>query len=93
MQHAAQQTTGEVRPEGRPKKLGKLPSLSQQERAKEHNISPRTQRKLDKLARLRPDLLAQVRAGELSVNRACIVAGYGKALPLFPPRAGSAELS
>lgn len=75
---AADATTGEVLPEGRPEKLGNLPSFSQESRAQQAGISPRSQRKLDKLARLRPDLFERVRAEGLAVSRACILAGWEK---------------
>jgi hypothetical protein len=51
---------------------------SQPARAKANEVSGRTQRKLDELARLRPDLLERVRARELSVHRACVQAGFGR---------------
>lgn len=38
--------------------------------------SAATQKKLDRLAKERPDLLAQVEAGELSVSGACVLAGW-----------------
>jgi hypothetical protein len=80
---AAAKTTGDVLPEGRPKKLGKLPSLSQAERAKQNGISPRTQKKLDRLARDSPDLHEKVKRGEMKPHRAAIEAGFVKeATPL-----------
>jgi len=47
MRAAKNPENGNVLPEGRPKKLGNLPSLSQAERAKQNGISLRTQKKLD----------------------------------------------
>lgn len=65
---------GKVRPEGRPRKLGSDPSFSrsktQGERAQENGIDVRTQRNLDKIARIRPDLLPQISSGELSIRKA-----------------------
>ena len=48
---------------------------SQATRAKENGVSTYTQRKLDALARKRPDLLDEVRAGRLSAHRAALEAG------------------
>jgi hypothetical protein len=48
---------------------------SQAARAKENGVSTYTQRKLDALARKRPDLLDEVRAGRLSAHRAALEAG------------------
>jgi hypothetical protein len=50
----------------------------QTERASRAGISVRTQRKLDRLAKVRPDLLAEVRAGRLSAHRAALEAGIVK---------------
>jgi hypothetical protein len=44
------------------------------ERAAKSGISVRTQRKLDRLARERPDLLAEVKAGRLSAHKAALEA-------------------
>jgi hypothetical protein len=54
---------------------------SQRERAAKREIGRDAQQQLAKSARLRPDLLAKVRAGELSVNRACIEGGQGTYAP------------
>lgn len=77
VQKAALVTTGKVMSEGRPK-LGNLPSFSQRERASQNGVSPRTQRRLDAIARQRPDLLEEVRAGRLSANRAALEAGIDR---------------
>ncbi len=52
---------------------------SQSARADSNGISDRTQRKLDRLAKDRPDLLDRVKAKELSVQAAAIEAGIVKA--------------
>ena len=52
---------------------------SQSARADSNGISDRTQRKLDRLAKERPDLLDRVKAKELSVQAAAIEAGIVKA--------------
>jgi hypothetical protein len=44
---------------------GQIAACSQEVRATDAGISPRTQRKLDHLAAHRPDLMAQVRAGAM----------------------------
>jgi hypothetical protein len=73
---AAGTTTGEVLPSGKVNQWsGILPSQTQRARAEAAGISERTQRKLDRLARDRPDLLAEVRAGRLSAHRAALEAG------------------
>ena len=48
---------------------------SQSARAESNGISDRTQRKLDRLAKDRPDLLQRVKDKELSVQKAAIEAG------------------
>ena len=48
---------------------------SQSARAESNGVSDRTQRKLDRLAKDRPDLLQRVKAKELSVQAAAIEAG------------------
>jgi hypothetical protein len=48
------------------------------ERARSAGMSLRTQGKLDRLAKLRPDLLEPVRAGRLSAHAAAIKAGFIK---------------
>jgi hypothetical protein len=53
----------------------------QTERAEQNGISRRTQIKLDRLARERPDLHERVKAGELSAHRAAIEAGFIKDNP------------
>ena len=80
---AAEKTDGEVLPRGQSHKdedeeIGNLPITSQSARAVESGVSPRQQRKLDRLARDRMDLLDRVRAGTLSVNAAFIKAGWTK---------------
>jgi hypothetical protein len=73
---AARATTGAVLPAHRPREESRhVADLSQPARAKAAGVSVRTQRKLDRLARERPDLLAEVRAGRLSAHRAAIEAG------------------
>lgn len=57
---------------------GKFPIATQVDRAESNGVSDRTQRKLDRLAKERPDLLARVKAGEMKVNRAAIEAGIVK---------------
>lgn len=52
---------------------------TQSSRADSNGISDRTQRKLDRLAKDRPDLLDRVKAKELSVQAAAIEAGIVKA--------------
>ena len=51
---------------------------SQAARAGKAGVSRYTQQKLDRLARDRPDLLAEVRAGRLSAHRAALEAGIVK---------------
>ena len=51
---------------------------AQSARAESNGISDRTQRKLDRLAKDRPDLLERVQAGGLSVHRAAMDAGFVK---------------
>jgi hypothetical protein len=83
---AAQNTTGEIRPEGRPDKLDDSSSLSQAQRAKRNGVGIDTQKKLDKLARCFHDLHEQVKAGTLSVHRASIHAGFVKEGPMLDTR-------
>ena len=52
---------------------------NQSTRAESNGVSQYTQRKLDRLAKDRPDLLNRVKAGELSVQAAAIKAGIVKA--------------
>jgi hypothetical protein len=61
--------------EGKQRALGNLPN-AQTTRAERNGISRKTQQKLDRLARDHPDLHEQVQEGELSVNRAAILAGF-----------------
>jgi hypothetical protein len=77
---AAGATTGDVLLAHRPKldESMQIAHLSADERAANSNISLRTQRKLDRLARERPDLLADVRGGRLSAHSAAIAAGIVK---------------
>jgi hypothetical protein len=83
--NAAKATNGEVLPEGRPpapeagQETAQFRQLSQSKRAKENGVSRYTQQKLDALARLRPDLLEEVRAGRKSAHRAATEAGIVKA--------------
>jgi hypothetical protein len=56
---------------------------TQSARAEDGGISRYQQHKLDKLARLRPDLKRRVAQGELSVHRAALLAGFVKA---YTPR-------
>jgi hypothetical protein len=78
-QGAAQATTGEVRPKGRvaSDQIANL-AICQPERAQEVGVSVATQKKLDRLARDRPDLLEKVQAGELSAHGAMKEAGFVK---------------
>lgn len=73
---AAKKTTGEVRPEGRPNNSTNYRVSSQKQRAIENGVSYQTQVKLDRLAEHHRDLHAKVASGDLSVNRACIQAGF-----------------
>jgi hypothetical protein len=59
--------------------LGNLPKY-QASRADSNGISERQQRKLDALARKAPEAFDRVKAGELSVHRACVEAGITKEL-------------
>ena len=56
---------------------------SQSARAESNGVSDRTQRKLDRLAKDRPDLLQRVKAKELSVQAAAIEAGIIKPLSVL----------
>jgi hypothetical protein len=77
---AAKATTGEVLPvhgfvaERREGRQIADPD-SQAARAKAAGVSVRSQRMLDRLARDRPDLLAEVKAGRMSAHRAALEAG------------------
>jgi hypothetical protein len=86
---AAEATTGEVLP-AHVHPDGQLSHHRQTERASRAGISVRTQRKLDRLARVRPDLLTEVRAGRMSAHRAALEAGIvGQATE--DERAGSSD--
>jgi hypothetical protein len=54
--------------------LPEFANSSQAKRAATAGISRDTQRKLDRLARERPDLLAEVKAGRLSAHAAAVEA-------------------
>jgi hypothetical protein len=88
---AAGATTGQVLASGKVNQWsGNLPDQTQRARARAAGISVRTQRKLDRLARDRPDLLAEVKAGRMSAHRAALEAGIvGKATE--DERAGSPD--
>ena len=62
---------------------GNFPISSQSARAESNGVSDRTQRKLDRLAKDRPDLLQRVKAKELSVQAAAIEAGIIKPLSVL----------
>ena len=75
---SAETTTGD---EALPKHAHPDPQFADQtqaSRAQQKGISQRTQEKLDALARRAPDLMARVRAGEMTTHRACIEAGIVK---------------
>lgn len=78
---ASKATTGEVLPRGNPALFANRQFAdleTQPERAAAAGVSERTQRKLDRLARERPELLERVQAGLLSVHRAAVEAGFVK---------------
>jgi hypothetical protein len=58
------------------KSIDKLSVDFQPNRASQNGVGIVTQRKLDKLAAQRPDLLDRVRAGELTADGACVEAGW-----------------
>ena len=65
---------GKVRPKGqsreiRPGRISGIPK-TQRERALENGISKRSQERLDRIARLRPELLDKIAKGELSIKGA-----------------------
>jgi len=62
---------GKVLPKGQQKEIvpGTI-SLTQEERAKKNGISLMSQRRLDKIARLRPELLNKIAKSELSIKGA-----------------------
>jgi hypothetical protein len=51
---------------------------SRAKRAAAAHIGVETQRKQDRLAQVRPDLLAEIRAGRKTTHAAYIEAGFGK---------------
>ena len=53
-----------------PERYRQIADTTQKSRSEANGVSERTQRKLDHLAAHRPDLLAEVRAGEVSASRA-----------------------
>ncbi len=61
----------------------KFSDATQVSRAESNGVSDRTQRKLDRLAKDRPDLLQRVKAKELSVQAAAIEAGIIKPLSVL----------
>jgi hypothetical protein len=78
---AAQATTGEVLPADgsiHPGNARQFADHSQGTRAAAAGVSVRTQRKLDHLANVRPDLLEEVRARRLSAHGAAREAGIVK---------------
>ena len=79
-QEAAKATTGEVLPASRPTKESRQIADLQADRAAKVGISERSQRKLDALAKKRPDLLEAVRAGIMSAHCAAVEAGIVKAV-------------
>jgi hypothetical protein len=90
---AAGATTGKVLPSGKVNQWsGTLPSQTQRARAEAAGISVRTQRLLDRLAKVRPDLLDEVRAGRLSAHRAALEAGI-ISMTTGAARAGSPDAS
>lgn len=68
------QSRGGDRKSNNYKSIGKFPIDSQEKRAQRNGLTDRTQRKLDHLARFRPDLLECVKGGELSADRAYKIA-------------------
>jgi hypothetical protein len=70
VQQAAEETTGETLSRGKPCNNSQFANLTQAERAQANGVGKRTQEKLDRLARERPDLHERVKAGELSAPRA-----------------------
>ena len=75
---AATATTGDVLPADgsvNPGNAAQFAHHTQEERAEAAGTSRRTQQKLDALARRAPELLEQVKAGDLSVHAAAKAAG------------------
>jgi hypothetical protein len=90
---AAGATTSAVLPSDgsvHPSNARQFADHTQRARAKAAGISTRSQRTLDRLAQLRPDLLAEVRAGRLSAHRAAVEAGIVREAA-EDSRAGSSE--
>lgn len=72
---AAEETTGDIIPKhSNQYTVDRQIAYPQEARAQQNGISPRTQKKLDHLARNRPDLLEQVKNQELSADRAYKIA-------------------
>jgi hypothetical protein len=74
---AAAKTNGKILPRGRPK-IGSLPYLPQEVRAKQNGIAVKTQKKLDRLARDFPEMCRLVAEGHLTVAAAERAAGIRK---------------
>src|SRR5262249_12415683 len=95
VQHAARHTSGTVQPLGNSRGR-QVRDSEQAERARQRGVSGHTQHKLDRTAKLRPDLLEQVQRGELSVHAAALAAGIVKTahftIPLDPHKATNALL-
>lgn len=72
---AAEAATSEVLPRGQPKVMSNCDITSQGERAAENGVSRYTAWKHARLARERPDLLEDVRAGRMSTHAAAVAAG------------------
>jgi hypothetical protein len=76
---AAQYTTGETLPKGRPETNGQFVYLSRSARAVAAGISSNTQKKLDNLARKAPEVMKDLKAGKYrSVHAAEKAAGLVK---------------
>jgi hypothetical protein len=75
---AATNTTPEVVPSGQGARTDIPDSgkCTQSSRSRSNGVSPDTQRKLDRIARERPDLREQIIAGKLSITGAMIAAGW-----------------
>jgi hypothetical protein len=62
---------GKTLSRGRPKKMRTVRiSGMQEERASRNGISRRTQQKLDRIARLRPELIDHIAQGKLTISAA-----------------------
>jgi hypothetical protein len=80
-QAAHDPTTGEVLPSDgsvHPGNARQFAAHAQPARAAAKGISERTQRKLDKVAQLRPELLDEIAAGRLSAHAAAVKVGAAK---------------